>query len=987
MFKGLFKSGWKSDSVEKRLHFIEGIDVSVAANQKILEKLAANDIDTSVRHAAMKKITDPQAVFNLWQTNCDNDDNAVSDEKNNSSQLAESTFRHLIQSSDFSEADFKTFLANNPKSNMIIAKYCPINEIRDEILVDLNESDKAEIISDIPYSMTRVMLAETLHSIDSLEVARKNLKGKDKSAEKIIKAKIDTYHAKQKLELENAATAKSLRENMEALDRYVAWSDEIKVKFFSLSKSWDKLDFEPCEDERNRYAKAFANVEADVKHHMAINLSQQSQEKIVSSLELLCEKISAYSLEKMLSESTIINDQLSELSWQLEKEAETIPYTSSVQERYIRSSKAIQSAIKICETVRDSRAEKNSEDSFDQAKVIKGNSTEDDVSNSDEENQNKNRSEKTSVNTNGIASNSKVSTAKAILQATNNAAKHSAWSKDYPALECANEAISEANAILNINSEALKEAKDSLDNLHKKINRIFGAAKRGDIGRAQRDLASVAKAASHYQGSERKRLDDRIEEVSADVSKMGDWKDFAIEPKLIDLCEQMEALPELERQSKNPSANSLAKKIKTLQDSWKAMGTSDISDTYWPRFKEAGDKAYEPCAEFFKQRQIIQRENLEKREPLISKMKELLEETDWNAKPDFKVIEDSVSQIMQSWKKIKDVEHGRGQKQWENLAKIKDQINEKLDAEYDKNIAVKQNLTAQFEQMLEEDVSEQSLDKLKFIQSKWKQVGVTRRKQDQAAWLKFKAASDAVYEKIQGLRQEKRAIEDEQIDAYKQIHTLIHQLAKSTEDLTVSDKEFEALESQYKALPALPTALPEKLIERLEHDYAKACDAYGNAHERLNKAKLDKELDTLSSKAQFCSKLEQLSESAEQSEIEELQEKINSLELVNKDYIKRFAVRIKKARDIDRESYSNARRLLLIESEILLDIESPKVDKDLRLQIQLEKMKQQGIGNAIINKTAAINELKVEWLCLPGAEAKLQSEFDKRFDKLLQLSS
>ena len=80
------------------------------------------------------------------------------------------------------------------------------------------------------------MLAENIHNIDSLEIARKNLKGKDKSAEKIIKAKIDSFHAKQKLELENTESVKSIRENMEALARYVQWSDEIKVKFFSLAK-------------------------------------------------------------------------------------------------------------------------------------------------------------------------------------------------------------------------------------------------------------------------------------------------------------------------------------------------------------------------------------------------------------------------------------------------------------------------------------------------------------------------------------------------------------------------------------------------------------------------------------------------------------------------------------------------------------------------------------------------------------------------------
>jgi len=460
---------------------------------------------------------------------------------------------------------------------------------------------------------------------------------------------------------------------------------------------------------------------------------------------------------------------------------------------------------------------------------------------------------------------------------------------------------------------------------------------------------------------------------------MGDWKDFALEPKLIDLCEQMEVLAKTE----TPDADKQAAEIKKLQQAWKVLGSSDICDTYWPRFKEAADKAYEPCSIFFKKRRETQRENLKKREPLLSKMKDLFESTDWDDKPDYKSIENSVSQIMQSWKKIKDVEHGPGQKQWNKLSKAKDQINEKLAVEYDKNILDKQALTAQLDQMLEQGVSEQSLDKLQFIQSKWKQVGVTRRSQDQAEWLKFKASSDAVYQKIQDLRQAERSVEDEQIAAYKQILTKILALAKSTQDLTASDKEFAALEAEYKALPALPSSLPEKITERLNKEYAQACDAYDGAKERLDKAKIDNEIVILVSKAQLCSELEQLPTNTEQIEVEALQEKINSLELSNRGYAKRFAKRLEKARDTDREDYSAGRRMLLIESEILLDVDSPEEDKDLRLKTQLDKMRQQGIGNTVADASATMDEIKIQWLCMPGAEAKLQKQFDARFAKLL----
>jgi len=923
MLKSLFKSGWKSKSADKRLRFIADIDVSVASNQAILEKLAANDIDAGVRDAAMAKISDPQALYNL----------RLSHTNSESREVAETAFRNLIKSDEFSVADCKAFLARNPKSKLLMAKYCPDADLRNEILLSLDELTQAKIISDVQYSPTRVMIAEKIQSIGPLEIARKNLKGRDKNAEKIIRTKINSIHAKQKLDLENEASAKSIREKMEALTRYIAWSDEIKVKFFSLSKSWDAFDFDPSENEKALYKAAFTQVDADVKQNMAIALSEQNQEEIVSRLEAICSNVAAYPLDKLLTESAALKDELKDLRWQWSKASEVTSHTAGAGERFLQASKSIESAITIGRCIGDLR-EANNDSSIRQAK--------------------------------------------AVTAATN----ASDWSGKFPALASSSEAVLEAKKVLNAVDDERKKAKDALDNLHKKINRLFGAANRGEINRAQRELASVTKAASCYEGKDRKNLDERIQEATESVKKMGDWKDFALEPKLVDLCDQMETLAKTE----TPNADKQAIEIKKLQQAWKALGSSDICDTYWPRFKEAADKAYEPCSIFFKQRRNTQRDNLKKRDPLVSEMNELLESTDWDAKPDYKSVENSISKIMQSWKKIKDVEHGPGQKQWNKLSKVKDKINEKLAVEYDKNIADKHALTVQLDQMLEQDVTEQSLEKLQFMQSKWKQVGVTRRSEDQAAWLKFKASSDAVYQKIQDLRQAKRSVEDEQIVAYKQIHRKILALAKSTQDLTVSDKEFAALEAEYKALPALPSSLPEKIIERLNKEYAQACHAYDGAKDRLDKAKVDNEVATLAAKAQLCSELEQLPADAEQAEIEALQDKINSLELSNRSYAKRFAKRLEKARDMDREGYSAARRMLLIESEILLDIDSPKEDKDLRLQTQLDKMKQQGIGNTTTDASATMDEVKIDWLCMPGAKAELQKQFDERFGKLLKPS-
>jgi len=70
----------------------------------------------------------------------------------------------------------------------------------------------------------------------------------------------------------------------------------------------------------------------------------------------------------------------------------------------------------------------------------------------------------------------------------------------------------------------------------------------------------------------------------------------------------------------------------------------------------------------------------------------------------------------------------------------------------------------------------------------------------------------------------------------------------------------------------------------------------------------------------------------------------------------------------------------------LLDQASPEQDKALRMQIQLERMKDTGIGHSLTEKNNALKELKLDWLCLPGAEPTLQKNLDERFNRLIAAS-
>ena len=506
----------------------------------------------------------------------------------------------------------------------------------------------------------------------------------------------------------------------------------------------------------------------------------------------------------------------------------------------------------------------------------------------------------------------------------------------------------------------------------------MGSNNRGEVGRAKRELEAVTKAAETYSGKDLSALNDRIEKAAEAVAKMGDWKDFATEPKYIELCEAMEAL---EKSKTHP--DKLAQEINSLQTKWKSLGYSDSSEKHWERFKTAGDKAYEPCATFFQERKDTRRKNLESRQPLIDQTQAILDNTPWDDSPDYKAIESELRRITNDWKKIKDVEQRPGQKQWKQFCVIKDAIFDKLGVVYDANIEVKEQLIEQASALGDADISEQSLVRLQQLQARWKQVGVTRRKDDQKAWKQFKTATDAVYEKIQGIRQEKRDEENQQLDGYRTIIKQIQSLAKSAKDLAEADHNFERLQSEYQALPALPKGLPEKLLESLEKDYKRACDFYGKSRDRILEAASKEELAALKEKARLCAELEKLAfETNKESDIESLKSDIQDIQIQDKALQRRFQIRVSSALEQDKSDVTERRRLICIDLEILLGAESPKEDRELRMKIQFDRMKTQGIGKSNQDKNAIIEELKLDWLCLPGALPATQTELNKRFDSL-----
>lgn len=920
MLGSLLKPGWQSSSTEKRRVAVLKMNTANSENQAIFENLALRDPSPSVRQACVTQIRLAAPLFRVYQGQ---NDEAVK-------HAAKTAFCSLIGvGSQLSAADFTALLASHSDAATLLVQHCPLADLRAKLLKELSEVEQAEIIADVVYAETRSHIAQQLEHVEALEIARRKLKGKDKKSEKIIRTKLEQFRSQQKLESSVNQSAKTLCEQMEFIAGHPQWRTEFKSKYQQYLQRWSELEqslsgspkTNVAADITTRFESSKQLAQAKVKQQIEHETAEQNQVATCQKLERYCQSLAPLSLldlsDEHLSINSTLNDALS--SWLAN--TDVITPTPALAVDFLNAQKSL----------------------------------------------------------NGLSDLIKCTSQTDIdLKRLRSILNGFSWQNKYSKLS----ALTEAKLLLENqtkqNQDHLKQHKDTLDSLHKRINRLLGTSNKGDVKKAKQELAATSKAASHYSGKERKTLDERLEMASEIVSKMNDWQNFAIEPKLIELCDSMEMLVD-----SKAHPDKLAQQIAKLQTNWKNLGHTDVSDDYWQRFKEAADLAYAPCAVFFEQRRATQKANLAKREPLIVEMQSILDNTDWDGTPDYKKVELSLRNISNAWRKIKDVEHKAGQKQWDRLMAIRQQIYLNLDLVYDENIEQKNQLIAHVNKLCEGPVNDDSLDKLKLFQSRWQQIGVTRRKQDQQAWTLFRAAGDRLFKLVTESRNQHRAVEEQQIQAYRDVINELHALAKSATDLAEADSQFEQLSQNYRSLPRLPVDIPERLLERLESDFLRAGEAYSKAHDRIIQNSKDQIMHQLRDKAELCRQLESAFVNGDTDLITQLQSQIDNIDIADKALDKRFNSRLTAASNLDKSEASRSRTMLCIDLEILLDVASPEQDKSLRMQVQLDRMKNKGLGHTVVEKSKAIAQAKLDWLCLAGAEPELQVQLNKRFDALI----
>ncbi len=384
------------------------------------------------------------------------------------------------------------------------------------------------------------------------------------------------------------------------------------------------------------------------------------------------------------------------------------------------------------------------------------------------------------------------------------------WPAAYPAPQPLDQALASQGAAQSDSGDAAqgaeeKEAqKDREKALEKTLDDLEAALEQRQLKPSREAFRKAQKLQDQLSGKAAQRHQARVTRLGRELQELRDWLGFAARPKLESLCEQMEYLAD---QPMEPETK--ASHIRELQQNWYDLGGTP-DQQLWQRFKEAADRAYEPCHQYFSEKNRLKEANLNKRQHIVDQLQEFLDNLDWSS-CDYKAVDRIQRTARREWSDAKPVEFRDNrplQKQFDRLIKS---INAELDRERDRNQALKADIVARAEALIEHEPLKEATEAAKALQKEWEAVGITHHQEDRRLWKAFRAACDQIFARLSQQRDAQEAAKGEAANQAERMIDALDQLDASD----VSPGWLREHEEQFRAL-SLPRDRANALRDRFD---------------------------------------------------------------------------------------------------------------------------------------------------------------------------
>ena len=243
--------------------------------------------------------------------------------------------------------------------------------------------------------------------------------------------------------------------------------------------------------------------------------------------------------------------------------------------------------------------------------------------------------------------------------------------------------------------------------------------------------------------SKAQTLSAELAELGSRVRELREWRTYAQAPKREALCQQLEEMAE-----RPLDPHEQMRVVKSLRAQWNEFGAVDTRRDWelQRRFDRAAERAFEPCRLYFKEQAERREFNLEQRQAIVGVLEDYVADNDWEH-ADWRGVETVLRQARAEWRQYHPVDRKSGREVTARFEQLADELHGRLKEEWDRNIALKEEIVAEAMQVREsgDRVTDQA-ESLKALQRRWKSVGPLPRRADQRLWKQFREQCDAVFE-------------------------------------------------------------------------------------------------------------------------------------------------------------------------------------------------------------------------------------------------
>lgn len=345
-------------------------------------------------------------------------------------------------------------------------------------------------------------------------------------------------------------------------------------------------------------------------------------------------------------------------------------------------------------------------------------------------------------------------------------------------------------------------------------------------------------------------LSERLRQLTPRLRELHQWRRWSADQHREQLCAEAEAL----RDSDQP-LEPLCERLHRLRKDWKLIDSSGAraNQALWERFHQATEALQTRCRPLIEAQAAEREANRKAREALCDQIERFVAEIDWE-RVDWKRLLHAERDMRRAWKNSGMIEARHHRVLSRRFNQSMRTLEKRLDAERRHNQALRRELIARVEALIEEPDLERAIEETKTLQRQWHTTVPLSQRDENQLWQQFRAACDAVFAR-RAARHQAQTEELRQNLAQRRaiLEEAREQIAQAT-DLRALDQGWREIEQRWRE--TLDLAVPRAAQSKLHKGWQDCHQALTERRRALQAAEQEATLRLLEDQARLCERIE-----------------------------------------------------------------------------------------------------------------------------------